>query len=580
MFKKNEATRLGEVLLNKGLITSEQLSHAIKEQANRRKAVDRTDESALQATSIGEILIDLGYIDRLQLQRGLNWQLKLRKMTIAMALCAPFMSLSTGAAAAVAKTMSPTPITIEAENYTTMLGVSTETTTDTGGGLNVGWIDTSDWMSYTNTGVNLPTTGDYVITFRVASNVDGASFSFYNVGGSETKICTVNVPNTGGLQKWVTVEKTVTMKAGAHYFKIGAVTGGFNVNWFKVDAVKAASSPVPSSASSTPAAVTSSSKSSAAVSSTAVSSSKSSAAASSAPAAVSSAASSIPTTTSSSKSSAASSVASSTTSTVLSPVTIQAENYSAMGGVWNEPTSDTGGGQDTGNIDAGDWMAYANSNVIIPVTGNYKITYRVASLSAAGSFNLNELSTGEVLSTVAVPVTGGWQKWVDVTTTVRLTAGTHNFRILAVVGGFNVNWFRIEGTANSGTPSSTPTTTSSSSSSKPATTTSSSLSSSSKSSSSAASTSFGGGVVTAVAGPVGMSWTAPSGRLDGTVLDITEIGGYEIRYKLATDANYTHISINDAWTTQYNFAWLEGNYVFQVAAFDKNGVYSSFVDVQ
>ena len=251
-----------------------------------------------------------------------------------------------------------------------------------------------------------------------------------------------------------------------------------------------------------------------------------------------------------------------------------------MGGVWNEPTSDTGGGQDTGNIDAGDWMAYANSNVVIPVTGNYKITYRVASFSAAGSFNLNELSTGEVLSTVAVPVTGGWQKWVDVTTTVRLTAGTHNFRILAVVGGFNLNWFRIEGTANSGTTSSTPTTTSSSSSSKPATTTSSSLSSSSKSSSSAASTSSAGGVVTTVAGPVGMNWTPPSGRLDGTILDITEIGGYEIRYKLATDANFTHISINDAWTTQYNFAWLEGNYVFQVAAFDKNGVYSSFVDVQ
>lgn len=82
-----------------------------------------------------------------------------------------------------------------------------------------------------------------------------------------------------------------------------------------------------------------------------------------------------------------------------------------------------------------------------------------------------------------------------------------------------------------------------------------------------------------MAGPVGMSWTAPSGRLDGTVLDISEIGGYEIRYKLTTDADFTYISINDAYTTQYNFPWLEGNYVFQVAAFDKSGVYSNFVDV-
>ena len=76
-----------------------------------------------------------------------------------------------------------------------------------------------------------------------------------------------------------------------------------------------------------------------------------------------------------------------------------------------------------------------------------------------------------------------------------------------------------------------------------------------------------------------MNWTAPQARLDGATLDISEIGGYEIRYKLASASNFTYISINDAYTTQYNFSWLEGNYVFQVAAFDKNGVYSNFVDV-
>jgi hypothetical protein len=76
-----------------------------------------------------------------------------------------------------------------------------------------------------------------------------------------------------------------------------------------------------------------------------------------------------------------------------------------------------------------------------------------------------------------------------------------------------------------------------------------------------------------------MNWTPPNARLDGTVLDMSEIGGYEIRYKLVSAANFTYISINDPYTTQYNFSWLEGNYVFQVAAFDKNGVYSNFVDV-
>jgi hypothetical protein len=82
-----------------------------------------------------------------------------------------------------------------------------------------------------------------------------------------------------------------------------------------------------------------------------------------------------------------------------------------------------------------------------------------------------------------------------------------------------------------------------------------------------------------VAGPLGLNWIAPTKRQDGTVLDINEIGGYELRYRAADKTNFTYISIIDAWTTQYNFAWLEGSYVFQVAAFDKNGVYSEFVNI-
>jgi len=83
-----------------------------------------------------------------------------------------------------------------------------------------------------------------------------------------------------------------------------------------------------------------------------------------------------------------------------------------------------------------------------------------------------------------------------------------------------------------------------------------------------------------VAGPVGISWTAPNKRENGTYLNITDIGGYEIRYKNITDANYTYITINDAFKNRYDFAYLVGDYIFQIAAFDKNGVYSPFVDVQ
>ncbi len=76
-----------------------------------------------------------------------------------------------------------------------------------------------------------------------------------------------------------------------------------------------------------------------------------------------------------------------------------------------------------------------------------------------------------------------------------------------------------------------------------------------------------------------MSWAVPVLRENGDYLDITELGGYELRYRLATDADFTYVTINDPWINYSNFQWMEGNYVFQIAAFDKNGVYSTFVDI-
>jgi hypothetical protein len=82
-----------------------------------------------------------------------------------------------------------------------------------------------------------------------------------------------------------------------------------------------------------------------------------------------------------------------------------------------------------------------------------------------------------------------------------------------------------------------------------------------------------------VAGPVSFSWAAPELRQNGNGLNITEIGGYELRYRKTTDRAYTYITINDAWQNYYNFTWLDGTYIFEIAAFDKNGLYSTFVDL-
>lgn len=131
--------------------------------------------------------------------------------------------------------------------------------------------------------------------------------------------------------------------------------------------------------------------------------------------------------------------------------TIQAENYSAMSGVQTEATTDAGGGLNVGWIDANDWMAYTNNPVAIPATGTYTIQFRVASLSGGGRVQFEEAGGSPVYGSVAIPSTGGWQNWTTVNLTVNLNAGTHNFGLKALAGGWNLNYFKIvQGTVKSG----------------------------------------------------------------------------------------------------------------------------------
>ncbi|TVY09465.1 carbohydrate-binding protein [Paenibacillus cremeus] len=121
------------------------------------------------------------------------------------------------------------PIKIEAEAYTTMNGVQTQTTTDTGGGLNVAYIDPGDWMDYT---VTLPRTATYKVEYRVASaNTTGA---FQLMEGS-TVLDSQSVPNTGGTQKWITQSSgSIQLTAGTHTFRIYSNGNHYNLNWFQL----------------------------------------------------------------------------------------------------------------------------------------------------------------------------------------------------------------------------------------------------------------------------------------------------------------------------------------------------------
>jgi len=119
---------------------------------------------------------------------------------------------------------------------------------------------------------------------------------------------------------------------------------------------------------------------------------------------------------------------------------IQAEAYISMLGVQLETTTDTGGGQDVGWIDAGDWMAY---NVTIPTAGTYRVIYRVASPNANKTLRLEKDAGATQLGTVTIPNTGGWQNWQNVAHNVTLPAGTYSIGIATATGGFNINYFTI-----------------------------------------------------------------------------------------------------------------------------------------
>ena len=116
-------------------------------------------------------------------------------------------------------------------------GVDIESTTDTGAGYNVGWIQSGEWIEYTT---NVSTTGTYAIQTRVASNGNGGTFHIEFNGIDKTGQMTI--PNTGGWQNWQTLSKTVTLNSGQQIMKIVMDTNGATGNVGNLNYIRIASS--------------------------------------------------------------------------------------------------------------------------------------------------------------------------------------------------------------------------------------------------------------------------------------------------------------------------------------------------
>lgn len=80
-------------------------------------------------------------------------------------------------------------------------------------------------------------------------------------------------------------------------------------------------------------------------------------------------------------------------------------------------------------------------SINIPETRDYTVFLRVASPESNGTLSLN--SNKLLLTTIKIPATGGWQKWMTLQTKVRFQKGKQIIRIKALTGGWNINWWEI-----------------------------------------------------------------------------------------------------------------------------------------
>ncbi len=120
------------------------------------------------------------------------------------------------------------------------------------------------------------------------------------------------------------------------------------------------------------------------------------------------------------------------------PGLLQAENWTAMYGFELETTTDAGGGSNIAFADPDDWLEYA---VETTQAGSYRLDYRLASLVGSAGFTVS--LNGNIIDTVNVSPTGGWQIWTTQTNTINLPEGKHVLRVDAKGAEWNLNWIRF-----------------------------------------------------------------------------------------------------------------------------------------
>lgn len=129
---------------------------------------------------------------------------------------------------------------IEAEDFDTSNGVKVESTSDVGGGENVGYINEGDTLSYD---VNVPSDDAYTLALRLASpKANNGSI----IATTNNQSFSMDVPNTGGWQKWETHNLEIPLAEGDNSISF-AFTGSHsivNLNWLNIANTSSAEIPI------------------------------------------------------------------------------------------------------------------------------------------------------------------------------------------------------------------------------------------------------------------------------------------------------------------------------------------------
>jgi glucosylceramidase len=123
----------------------------------------------------------------------------------------------------------PATSMIQGSSYSTQTGLQTETTSDTTGGYDLGYISTGATAIYNNVDFGTSVTK---VSVQSASSGTGSTATFYLDSTTSTPIATVTLPATGGWQTWQKVTAPVTGATGVHNLYV-VFTSGSNMSWFQ-----------------------------------------------------------------------------------------------------------------------------------------------------------------------------------------------------------------------------------------------------------------------------------------------------------------------------------------------------------